>query len=329
MAPRGDTPPVQGGQPPQAGRPPQRKPRSPWRRLLQLSALGAGLVVGTGLLGLVWPQADPAARDPDATVGNLGPLPNRPITVLVIGSDADRIGDGGNGAAPRGPANSDALLLVRVDPKGPLQVLALPTELAVKLPGQKAPVALGSLYQRGGVALTADVVAELVGLAKGQPDRYAVLPRGALRKLVDASGSLELSPDRTMRYEDKAQKYRIDLQGGLQLLNGAQVEQMVRFQDPAGGPAARRLRQQQVIAGLHQQLRQPGQLSRLPGVVGQVQGAVDTNLTEVEALSLLAATLAQSRPIRFASLPLEPPARPGQGLRQLSREATPPLWPAT
>lgn len=318
MAARGDTPPVQ--------RPP--RPRSRWRRVSQLLALGAGLVVGGSLLGLVWPPADRASRDSDASAISLGPLPNRPITLLVIGTDADRLGATANGAAPRGPANSDVLLLVRVDSKQPLQVLNVPTELAVQLPGQKAPQPLGAVYRKGGVALTADVVAELVGLGKGQPDRYLLLTRGALRQLVDAAGSLELSPDRTMRYEDKAQKYKIDLQGGLQLLNGAQVEQMVRFRDPAGGEAARRQRQQQVIVGLTQQLSQPGQLSRLPDLVNQLHGAIETNLSDTEALALLAATLGQSNPIRFASLPLEPPAKPDQPLRQLSRDAATPLWPA-
>jgi LCP family protein required for cell wall assembly len=291
-------------------------------------ALGAGLVVGGGLLAQVWPAADRASRDSDGSGVSLGPLPNRPITLLVIGTDADRLGATGNGAAPRGPANSDVLLLVRVDPKQPLQVLNLPTELAVQLPGQKDPQALGALYRRGGVALTADVAAELVGLGKGQPDRYLLLTRGALRQLVDAAGSLELSPDRTMRYEDKAQKYKIDLQGGLQLLNGAQVEQMVRFRDPAGGEAGRRQRQQQVIGGLTQQLRQPGQLSRLPELVNKLHGAMETNLSDSEALALLAAIVGQSKPIRFASLSLAPPSQPDQPLRQLRRDGAMPLWPA-
>lgn len=318
MASRGDTPPRQ--------RPPLL--RRPWRRLSQLLAVGAGLVVGGGLLALVWPAADRASRDSDGTAVSLGPLPNRPITLLVIGTDADRLGASGNGAAPRGPANSDVLLLVRVDPRQPLQVLNLPTELAVQLPGQKAPQALGALYRRGGVALTADVAAELVGLGKGQPDRYLLLTRGALRQLVDAAGGLELSPDRTMRYEDKAQKYKIDLQGGLQLLNGAQVEQMVRFRDPASGEAGRRQRQQQAIGGLTQQLRQPGQLSRLPELVNKLHGSIETNLTDTEALALLAASLGPTKPIRFASLSLAPPSKPDQPLRQLTRDGVMPLWPA-
>jgi hypothetical protein len=93
------------------------------------------MVGASWLLGLVWPLKDRATPPrQEITAATLAEKPQRPITVLVIGIDADRIGDSVNGAAPRGPANSDALLLVRVNPKGPLQVLNLPPELAVNLP---------------------------------------------------------------------------------------------------------------------------------------------------------------------------------------------------
>ncbi|MCP9848385.1 LCP family protein [Cyanobium sp. Morenito 9A2] len=284
-------------------------------------------MIGASALGLLWPAADPAARDQAGASATLAPLPDRPVTLLVIGSDADRLGTTSNGAAPPGAPNSDALLLVRIDPKGPVQVLGLPTELAVKLPGQRSAIPLGAVYRQGGVALTATVVSELVGLDQGQPERYLVLSRGALRQLVDGLGSLELSPERTMRYADKAQKYTIDLQAGLQLLNGAQVEQLVRFREEAGGEAARRKRQQQVITGLQQQVTEPSQLARLPDLVRKLRRGVETNLSEAEALTLLAGVLAQPQSMRFASLPLEAPAQPQQPLRQLSPDAALPLWP--
>jgi LCP family protein required for cell wall assembly len=206
-------------------------------------------------------------------------------------------------------------------------VLNLPTELAVRLPGQKQPVALGSLYRRGGVALTADAVRELTGLQPPRPDRYVVMPRAALRQLINGIGGLEIDPPRTMRYEDKAQKLKIDLQGGLQRLGGAQVEQLVRYRDRWLGEADRRNNQQRFESALRDRLRQSEPLTALPGVLRQLEGQVQTNLTPLEALSLLAAGLDDRRPIAFASLPLDPP-KPAHGkLRQLSSKAPNPLWP--
>lgn len=307
---------------------PIAKRRSTRRRAaVRLLGAGVGLAAGLSLLGWVWPESDRAVREetlPSADA--LAELPSRPISVLLIGSDADRRGALRNEAAPPGPANSDALLLVQVNPHGALQVLSLPVEAAVRLPGDKQSVALGSLYRRGGPALVAGASAELLHLPPGQPDRYLVLPRSALRQLVDGIGRVELAPDRSMRYRDKAQRFSIQLEGGLQVLNGRQVEQLLRFRDPERGEEARRERQQMAIESLLRQMGERRQLQQLPDLLAALQNQVDTNLTQSEALSLLAAVLQQSEPVRFSSLSLRPPIDPKDRLRQLDTTAQQP-WP--
>lgn len=310
-----------------------RLPRIPWRspefwsRLWLLSLAAVGALAGIGLLDLVWREADRSgSRQELPTVADLANKPRRAVTVLVIGADADRLQATSNGAAPAGPANGDALLLVRVNPEGPLQVLNLPVELAVMVPGQSRPQRLGDLYRQGGVALTADVVRELLGLRAPAPDRYLVLPRAALRRLVSDLGGLEVSPPRTMRYEDKAQKLKIDLQSGLQRLNGTDVEHLVRFRDQWLGESGRRSNQQLVIASLREGLGQPELLARLPDLLEQFQGQVDTNLSQQEALSLLAAGLDDQRQIQFDAIPLEPINAGHGGMRQLPKGAPAVLW---
>ena len=298
------------------------------RVALRLLAAGLGVWAGVSLLGLVWPEPDRAVQPEELpTAAGLGDVPSRAISVLLIGSDADRRGALRNGAAPSGAANSDALVLVRVDPQGPLQVLTLPLEAAVLLPGDKRPVGLGSLYRRGGPALVAGAVGELVQLPKGQPDRYLVLPRAALRQLVDELGTLELAPDRTMRYRDKSQRYSIALEGGLQQLNGAQVEQLLRFRDADSGEQGRRERQAMTIESAVRQMGQHRQLQMLPDLLRRLQDQVDTNLTQSEALSLLAAALQQTGPIRFRSLELKPPTNNDERLQEVDARAVDQAWP--
>jgi LCP family protein required for cell wall assembly len=297
------------------------------RTLGRLAIAASGGLVGLATLGLIWPMQDRAlAPRPEIGPDTLAARPARAITVLVIGSDADRIGAPLNGAAPSGPANADALVLLRINPQGPLQVLNLPTELAVNLPGQKRPLRLGDLYRIGGVALTADAVRELVGLEPPKPDRYLVIPRGALRDLVNGLGGLEMSPPRTMSYRDRTQKFTIDLEAGLQRLGGAGAEQLVRFQDRWLGEAGRRSNQQLVEIGLRERMLQPDRLAKLPFLVTQLQGKVETNLSATETLSLLAAGLDERKPVDFTTLPLKPAVEKHGGLRQLDRSATPPLW---
>ncbi|MEB3255693.1 MAG: LCP family protein [Synechococcaceae cyanobacterium] len=303
-------------------------PSLPSRRSLALAGCTVGSAVLAGwLLGLVWPLKDRAApQRQEITAATLAEKPRRPVTVLVIGVDSDRIGDPVNGAAPSGPANSDALLLVRVNPRGPLQVLNLPPELAVNMPGRQQPVALGTLYRSGGVALVADAVREIVGLQAPKPDRYLVLTRGGLRDLVNGLDGLEISPPRKMKYQDKTMKYRIDLLPGLQRMGGAQVEQMVRFRDRWLGEAGRRANHLVVETALRERLGQPEQLAALPSLLAALQSKVDTNLSAREALSLLAAALDDPQPGEFSSLPLDP-AKPGHGkLRQLAKDLPQPFW---
>ncbi|MFM7267707.1 MAG: LCP family protein [Cyanobium sp.] len=270
-----------------------------------------GALLGGSLLALVWREPDPGGFANDlSSPAALAEKPSRAITVLVIGLDAESLGEGANQAAPPGRANADALMLVRVNSKGPLQVLNLPIEAAVNLPGSPHPVALGSVYREGGVALTAEVARELAGLEPPRPDRYLVVPRAALRRIVDAVGGLELSPPQVMHYRDKTQKYSIDLQSGLQRLDGRQVEQLVRFRDKGLGESGRRRDHQQVQSGLRDRFRRPDQLLLLPDLLRSLQGQVETNLSARESLSLLAAGLDDQRPIQFTSLPLRPPPKP-------------------
>lgn len=339
-----------------AQRPTPAKKPVPSRRkrvALRLGAAGLGLVGGLALLSQIWPEADRSQEAPKTlTAADLAKAPTRSITVLVIGVDSDRLRDPLNGAAPLGPANNDALLLLRINPSGPLQALTVPTSLAVQLPGQRALQPLGRLYRLGGPALTADAVRELVGLPSEQPERYVVISRAGLRELVDGLGGVNANPAMEMRYRDKRQNLAIKLDGGLQKLQGRQIEQLARFRDPLHPDDSRQDNQQEVARSLLRELAIPEQLGRVPGLVRNLQGQVTTNLSEAEILSLLAAGLAQPDSVQFSSIPLAPLTSPplnssadqnpplnntkqrpgglatkGTPLRHIASDAPSPLWP--
>jgi LCP family protein required for cell wall assembly len=298
------------------------------RATVRLVSATLGVVLGVGTLALIWPRPDPNLSSRQLTSpADLAKPPTRPVTVLVIGIDAERVGDSVNKAAPSGPANADALFLVRVNPGAQVQVVTLPTELAVNVPGQSKPQPLGRLYRLGGVALLSDAIRELVGLDAAEPDRYLVVSRSALRELVDDLGGIEVSPTQVMRYHDKTQDFRIDLQAGLQRLQGRQVEQLVRFRNPEPSSQGRQADQQEAMRGLLRGMLDPTQLGKLPSLVGSLKGQVATNLSDTEVLSLLAASLSKGDAIEFSSVPLAPPG-PGHGtLRQMRPSAGDPLWP--
>lgn len=300
----------------------------PLRTVLRIgAAVGSVWIVGAALTA-IWPVADrvapalPSADEPDS----LAPYPNQPVTVMVLGVDANGIGDPINRAAPSGPANADSVMLIRVEALKPLQILQMPTELGVNLPGINTMQPLASSYRQGGVALTADVVADVVGLPEGEPSRFVVMPRKALRHLVNGLGDVDVRLDQTLTHQDKRQNYSVNLQAGRQTLNGAQAEQLARFRPDPLNNHERRLRQQWLMAAIHDQLQQPNAILVLPGLVNELSAQVETDLNQQEWLSLAAAALSSDQPPVVSTLPLAPRAGE-QPLRQLKADASAPLWP--
>ena len=246
--------------------------------------------------------------------------------MLVIGLDADRLGAASNQAAPKGPANADALLMLRIASQEPLQVLQIPTELGIQLPGEQDPGSLAQLWRRGGVGLVSDAISDIVGLEEGDPQRYVVMPRAALRRLVDGLGDVEVVLDKSYKRQDKTQDYTVNLQAGRQNLNGVQAEQLARHLPDPKAVSERRQRQEILVEAVIEQVKAPSGIGAIPDLVNQLDAELETNLSRSEQLSLAAAIIASPDPVAISRLPLAD--RVGeQTLRQIKPGATRPLWP--
>ena len=155
----------------------------------------------------------------------------------------------------------------------------------------------------------------------------AVMPRSALRQMVDGLGSVDVILSQSFDQEDFAQDYRVKLDAGRQSLNGSEAEQLVRYRVNAADNPNRRIRQQQLIRAVVDQIQAPDAISGLAGVLGGVSSLLDTNLSKSEMLSLAAAVVASPQPVKITQLPLADRAG-DQSLRQLSPGQSLPLWPA-
>ena len=303
--------------------------RRPLRTVLRLGAIALGVGATGWLLSVLWPEPDRAAKEAltkSDAITNLAPFPSAPVMVLVVGIDANQLGESSNQAAPLGRANADALLLLRVSAEEPLQVLQLPSEIAVQLPGSDSPTSLSSLWQSGGVALLNDAIQDILGSTQQSPQRYVVMPRTALRTLVDGLGDVDLVLDQTYQHNDQSQGYSINLQAGRQRLNGEKAEQFARYRPTHLDNANRRNRQQDLILALVDQVKDSSVISTLPLLVSRLDDELDTNLSRREQLSLAAALIASPLPIRITQVPLAKRVD-NQILRQVKPDQTLPLWP--
>ena len=288
-----------------------------------------GLGVTGWLLATLWPKPDRVAQGAPLSADQpetLAPFPEAPVTVLVIGLDADRLGAASNQAAPKGPANADALLMLRIASQEPLQVLQIPTELGIQLPGEQDPGSLAQLWRRGGVGLVSDAISDIVGLEEGDPQRYVVMPRAALRRLVDGLGDVEVVLDKSYKRQDKTQDYTVNLQAGRQNLNGVQAEQLARHLPDPKAVSERRQRQEILVEAVIEQVKAPSGIGAIPDLVNQLDAELETNLSRSEQLSLAAAIIASPDPVEISRLPLADRAGE-QTLRQIKPGATRPLWP--
>ena len=303
--------------------------RRPLRTVLRLGAIALGMGATGWLLSVLWPEPDRAAKEAltkSDAITNLAPFPSAPVMVLVVGIDANQLGESSNQAAPLGRANADAMLLLRVSAEEPLQVLQLPSEIAVQLPGSDSPTSLSSLWQSGGVALLNDAIQDILGSTQQVPQRYVVMPRTALRTLVDGLGDVDLVLDQTYQHNDQSQGYSINLQAGRQRLNGEKAEQFARYRPTPLDNANRRNRQQDLILALVDQVKDSSVISTLPLLVSRLDDELDTNLSRLEQLSLAAALIASPLPVRITQVPLAKRVD-YQILRQVKPDQTLPLWP--
>ena len=312
----------------------QQKPSKGWlgdrpgRSLLRIGAALLGTALAGTALATVWPKPDPVGADVQSSEGSLtlAPLPEQDVMVLVVGLDADTINAASNQAAPKGPANADSLMLVNISTKEPVQILQLPTELAVQLPGIEEMQSLSKTWQQGGIALTSDVVGELIELPVNKPDRYLVISRQGLRRFVEGLGDIEVTLNQTYKYEDKSQGYSVNLQAGIQTLNGAQAEQLARHKPKANDDHQRRMRQRLLLQGVHQQLTQIDAITVVPELLSVFSNQVKTDISSKEMLSLMAAAISAPSPPVITELPLAP--RAGQQmLRELKPDLSLPIWP--
>ncbi len=148
---------------------------------------------------------------------------------------------------------------------------------------------INSLYQIGGAEKTLAAVNKLTGL---DLKYYMVIDNQALIKLVDVIGGVEFEVPYVpggMVYDDPSQDLHINLQPGLQLIDGNKAEQLLRFrknnnnqtypQEYGGDDYGRMRTQREFIIATAKQTIQAKNVFKIGEIVDLVYEYVDTNLS--------------------------------------------------
>jgi polyisoprenyl-teichoic acid--peptidoglycan teichoic acid transferase len=225
---------------------------------------------------------------------------SRPVNILVMGIDqgldTSNAKEGSTGPSDMLRSRSDTMLLVRLDPDAhKAKALTIPRDTQVKIPGMGVEK-INAANWKGGPDLASEVVSKtLNGVSV---DRYIRVSTLAFIDLVDVMGGVEIFVPQRMKYDDFTQKLHIDLQPGLQTLNGEQAQGFVRFRHDDLGDIGRTQRQQMLLKALQKKFQNPLMLAKLPQIFSVLQKHIDSNMSLGEMLALVQFGI-QTQPSQF------------------------------
>lgn len=253
-----------------------------------LTALTAWLTYQNGMRNLSATRkmiVDPLAGRNDGSTGPEVWTTNR-VTVLLVGTDEQ----------PDNKGRTDTMMLVSYDPDtGEAGVLSIPRDTRVQIPGQSGYHRVNAAHVYGGPQLALRTVEQLLGIPI---DYYVVVDFAGFERFIDLLGGVTMLVERPMRYDDFAQGLHIDIQPGLQLLNGEQALHYVRFRadrlgdvslvDPARELYDGRVKRQlDFVKAVAAQALSWKTLPKLPQLVPQLFAMVETNMSYDRAMALV------------------------------------------
>ncbi len=252
-----------------------------WVGFVLACVAGAIVIFANEYAGYALSNPDNNSKDTKEAELALAPepknLPDQPVNILVLGSDA-RPGD------RNGDSRSDTMILVRLDFKRNfVSQLSFPRDLYVQIPGH-GPDKINAAYSSGGTKRVIETVKQLTG--ESTIHYFFNVNFNAFRRLVNDAGGVWLDIDRYY-YNDNSgsgQKFEpLNIKPGYQRLRGHDALDYVRYRH-TDSDFSRIARQQLFLAELKRETRGA---KGLDNIIDAVHHDVITNLDSPNRLRQL------------------------------------------
>lgn len=203
--------------------------------------------------------------------------PGQPFTVLVLGVDAGV--DLGRGVDKR----TDTMMLVSFDAESKrVGILSIPRDTRVPIAGHgQDKINAANVY--GGPALAMRTVSEFFDVPV---QHYILCNLTGFAQIVDTLGGVEIDVPQRMYMVDPYQDLVIDLQPGLQVLDGDHALQFVRFRHYDDGDLGRVRAQQAFLRALADKAFQLKTVFKLPSLASTIARYVDTDIGSGDMIRL-------------------------------------------
>ena len=213
------------------------------------------------------------------------------LNILIVGNDENQ--------ALGLPGRADTIIVAHIDLDTPsIFFLSIPRDTLVDIQGY-AQDKLNHAFTYGGVDLLRSTTEELLNVPIHY---YAVTDFDGFESIVDVLGGVDIEVDKRMYYQ--TYDGLIDIEAGLQHLNGEQALQYVRFRQDELGDITRVSRQQNFLKALIEECTSRGMIRKLPQLLVEVAKMVDTDMPYRYMIRLgLALRSVDSDSVSSATLP--------------------------
>ncbi|MDN4096152.1 LCP family protein [Brevibacillus agri] len=184
---------------------------------------------------------------------------DKPMSFILLGSDS---------RPETGSMNTDVMIVAVANPQTKkVTMVSIPRDTRVKIPGYRDYHKINSVYANGeaerrqaernnqtptedGISLTKKTLNEILGIPI---EHYVAVDFDGFKAVIDELGGVEVNVDRKLVYDDPTDDTHINLNPGLQMLNGEQALGYVRHRHDNRGTKYyssdfdRNRRQQEVI----------------------------------------------------------------------------------
>jgi len=217
------------------------------------------------------------------------------VSILFVGvDDSENRGQGSDNS------RSDALILATLNNKTKtIKMLSIPRDSYVFIPKVGYEDKITHAHAYGGTLSTIDTVEKLLNVPI---DYYVRMNFNAFIDVVDALGGIEAEVPYKLHEKDEFDRNSINLQPGLQHLNGSQALALARTRKQ-DSDIERGKRQQEILTAIINKVSSVSSITKYDDVIRALGDNMKTNMTFTEMKSFLS-YLTQGMP-RIDSLTLD------------------------
>jgi LCP family protein required for cell wall assembly len=195
------------------------------------------------------------------------------LTFLVVGSDSREGLESLKNFGDAGGERSDVIMLVRLDTDGSAQMLSIPRDLWVPIPGNGSNK-INAAYSFGGPQLLVQTLKENLGV---EINHYVEIDFVGFMDMIDELGGVEIF----FPYPARDLSSGLDVEAGMQDLDGdmalayARSRKYQEYQDGSwvsvnASDIGRTMRQQEVIRAIMAELKSPSSVADAGGIANSM-----------------------------------------------------------